>query len=120
MAEKTHKSRPFKVKNKAQTLPKQVQNNFEKVQKTTFLTQELVKNDPSKWSKMGHILTQNLNYRGHLWTFEAENTPKSGPFKVENNALTLPKQLQKNFEKVQKTTFSTPKMVKNDPSKRSK
>ena len=34
----------------------------------------------------------------------------------ENNALTLPKQLWNNFEKVQKMTFSTPKMVKNDPS----
>ena len=67
--------------------------------------------------KVGHFLTQNLNYRGHLWTFEAKNTPKSGPFKVENNAQTLPKQLQNNFEKVEKTTFSTPKMVKNDPSK---
>ena len=66
---------------------------------------------------MGHILTQNLNYRGHLWTFEAENTPKSGSFKVENNAQTLLKQLQNTFEKVQKMTFWTPKRVKNDPSK---
>ena len=66
--------------------------------------------------KMSTYLTENLNYRGHLWTFEAENTPKSGPFKVENNAQTLPKQLQNNFEKVQKMTFWTPKMVKNDPS----
>ena len=67
-----------------------------------------------------HFLTQNLDFWGHLSTLRAENTRKSGPFKVENNALTLPKQLQKNFEKVQKTTFSTPKMVKNDPSKWSK
>ena len=44
------------------------------------------------------------------------NITKSGPFKVENNAQTLPKQLQTNFEKVQKMTFSTPKVVKNDPS----
>ena len=63
------------------------------------------------------ILNENLNFQGHLSTFRAENTPKSGPFKVENNALTLPNQLQNNFEKVEKTTFSTPKMVKNDPSK---
>ena len=75
---------------------------------------------PLKSAKMSKILTKNLDFRGHLSTLRAENTPKSGPFKVENNALTLPKQLQNNFEKVQKTTFSTPKMVKNDPSKRSK
>ena len=44
-------------------------------------------------------------------------TSRIGNFKVENNAQTLPKQLQNNFEKVQKTTFSTPEFVKNDPSK---
>ena len=68
-------------------------------------------------SKVGHILTQNFNYMGDLWTSEAEITPKSWPFKVENNAKTLPSQLQNNFEKVQKMTFWTPKVVKNDPSK---
>ena len=75
---------------------------------------------PLKSAKISKILNQNLDFRGHLWTLRAENTPKSGPFKAQNNALTLPKQLQNNFEKVQKTTFSTPKIVKNDPSKRSK
>ena len=45
-----------------------------------------------------------------------ENTTKSWPFKTENNAQTLPKQLlQSNFEKVQKMTFSTPKIAKNEP-----
>ena len=66
---------------------------------------------------MTKILTQNLDYWGHLSTFRAENTHKSGPFKVKNNAQTLPKQLKNNFEKVKKMTFSTSKMVKNDPSK---
>ena len=66
---------------------------------------------------MSIFLVENLDFRGHLRTFEAENTSKSRPLKVENNAQTLPKQLQNNFEKVQKTTFMTPKMVKNDPSK---
>ena len=32
--------------------------------------------------------------------------------KVENNAQTLPEQLHNNFEKVQKTIFSSPKMAK--------
>ena len=64
---------------------------------------------------MSKILTQNLNFQGHLSIFEAQNSLKSAPFKTKNNAQTLPKQLQNNFEKVQKTTFLTPKMVKNDP-----
>ena len=66
------------------------------------------------------FLTENLHFRGHLSTFRAGNTHKSKPLKAENNARTLPKQLQNNFEKVQNTTFSTPKMAKNDPSERPK
>ena len=61
--------------------------------------------------KMSKFLTENLNFRGYLSTFGAENTPKSRPFKVENNAQILPKQLQNNFEKLQKTTFSTLKIA---------
>ena len=41
----------YEAKNKAQTLPKQVQNNFEKVEKSTFLTFKMVENDPSDRSK---------------------------------------------------------------------
>ena len=70
-----------------------------------------------KSAKMSKFWTTNFDFHGHLATFRAENTLKSRPFKVKNNAQTLPEQLQNNFEKVQKTTFSTPKMVKNDPSK---
>ena len=70
--------------------------------------------------KMGQILNENHDFRGHLSTYRAENLHKGRSFKTENNALTLSKQLQNNFEKVQNTTFSTPKMVKNDPSKRPK
>ena len=54
---------------------------------------------------------------GHISTFRTKNTPKSRPFKGENNAQTTPEQLLNNFEKVQKPTFLTPKKVKNDPSK---
>ena len=61
---------------------------------------------------MSKFLTENFDFRGHLSTFEAENTQKSRPFKAKNNAQTLPKQLQNNFEKVQKSTFLTPKMAK--------
>ena len=51
----------------------------------------------------GQNLTLNLDFRGHIATFRAENTPKSGPFKAENNAQTTSKQLQNKFQKVQKT-----------------
>ena len=68
-------------------------------------------------SQNGQILTKNLDFRGHLLNSGGENTPKSGPFRSKNNALILPKQLQNNLEKVQKMTFSTPKMVKIEVSK---
>ena len=35
-AENTTKNRPFKAKNNTQTLPKLLQNNFEKAKKKTF------------------------------------------------------------------------------------
>ena len=63
-------------------------------------------------SKVSKILSENLDFRGHLSTLGAVNTLKSGPFKAENNALTPPKQLQNNFKKVQNTIFWTPKMAK--------
>ena len=66
------------------------------------------KNEVSKWP----ILTKNLDFRGHLSTFRAENTPKSGPSRSKNNALRNPEQLQINFTKVQKTTFFAPKIAK--------
>ena len=70
-----------------------------------------------KSAKMSKFWTTNFDFHGHLATFRAENTLKSRPFKVKNNAQTLPKQLQNNFEKVRKMTFLTQKMAKNDPSK---
>ena len=69
---------------------------------------------------VGHPRDPKGEDHGYLTTFRGINAPKSGPFKYENNAQTLPKQLQNNFEKVQKSTFLTPKMVKNDPSNRPK
>ena len=51
MGSKEYESWPLTTKNKAQTLPKQVQNNFEKVQKSTFLITKIAKNDPSKRPK---------------------------------------------------------------------
>ena len=63
----------------------------------------------------GRILTKILDFWGHLQASRAEKTPKSRPLKAENNAQKLPKRFQFNFKKVDKTTFLTPKIVKNDP-----
>ena len=81
-AENTSKSGPFKVKNNAQTTSELLQTNFQKVQKTTFLTLKMVKMTLSE----GQILTQNFDFRGHISTFRAENTAKSGHLNAENDA----------------------------------
>ena len=60
----------------------------------------------------GQILTYNFDFRGHISTFRAINTPESGPFKAQNDAQITSKQLQNNFQKVQKTTFLARKTVK--------
>ena len=57
-------------------------------------------------------MTQNFDFRGHISTFRAENTAKRGHFKAENNAQTTSEHLQNNFQKPQKKTFLTLKMVK--------
>ena len=69
---------------------------------------------------VGHPRDPKGENHGYLTTFRSINAPKSGPFKYKNKAQTLPKQVQNNFEKVQKSTFLTPKMVKNYPSNRPK
>ena len=78
----TCKTGGFKVKNTAQTIPEQVQTNFLKVKKTTFLAPKMVKMTLSE----GQILTQNFDFQCQISTFRAENTPKSEAFKAKNNA----------------------------------
>ena len=72
---------PIKAETNAQILLKQPQNNFEKVQKTIFLPLKLLKNYPLKPPKWDKYLTKNLNFWGHLSTFQAKNTPKSWPLR---------------------------------------
>ena len=110
------KSASFKTKTNGQTLPKQPQNNFENDLFDPQNSQQWL----SHRSKVGYILSENLKFRGVLWIFGDEIKRKYYSFKTKNNAQTLPKQHQNKFEKVQKTTFSTPKMGKNYPSNRSK
>ena len=47
---------------------------------------------------VGHPRDPKREDPGYLTTFRGINAPKSGPFKYENNAQTLPKQLQNNLE----------------------
>ena len=61
---------------------------------------------------VGHPRDPKGEDHGYLTTFRGINAPKSGPFKYENNAQTLPKQLQNNFEKGQKITFLAQEMAK--------
>ena len=52
---------------------------------------------PLKSAKMSKFLIQNLNPKGYLSIFGAQNTPKSMPFETKNKAQTIPKQFQNNF-----------------------
>ena len=56
----------FKTENKAQTLSKQVQKNFEKVEKSIFFDHQNGQKSPLESAKMNRFSTQNLNIRGHL------------------------------------------------------
>ena len=87
-----------------QNAPSKCQNLIPKIRiETSFI--DLLR--PKMTLSEGQNLTKNLDFRGNLSTFRAENTPKSGPSKSKNNAQTLLKLLQNNFEKVQKTFLTT-------------
>ena len=72
----------FKAKNDAQTTSEQLETNFQKALKTGFLTLKMVKMTLSE----GQILNQNFDFRGHISTFRAKNTLKTGHFEAKNNA----------------------------------
>ena len=64
-------------------------NNTKKLRKSPendFLDPQNGQKWPLKTAKMSQILTENFDFRGHLSTFWAENTPKSRPYKGGNNA----------------------------------
>ena len=60
-------------------------------------------------------MTYSLDFRGHISTFQAKDTSESWAFNAKNDAQTTSKQLQTNFQKVQKTGFLAAKMVKMTP-----
>ena len=61
------------------------------------------------------ILTFNFDFRGHITTFRAKNTPESWACKAQNDAQTTSEQLLTNFQKVQKTIFFCPQNGENYP-----
>ena len=108
---KKHKCRPFKTKNNTETLCKQLLNNFEKVQKTTFLTLKIAKNG-NKWhsqmSKVCQILLEISIYEIIYQLLELKIHSKFSLWRFKRMA----KQFQNNYEKVQNTTFLTRKIAK--------
>ena len=57
------------------------------------------------------LICQNLMYLKYI-KFPYRPRLVTSAFKAKNNAQTTSEQLQTNFQKVQKTTFLAPKMVK--------
>ena len=57
---------------------------------------------------MSESFTQNLDFQDDLSTFEAQNTPRCRPFEAENQAQTLPKQVQKQLRKSPQIDFFDP------------
>ena len=72
---------------------KQFLNNSKAVQKTSFLLPNIVKNKSSRPPKSASILPKILISGIINQPFELKIIRKSKPFKAENNALILPKQL---------------------------
>ena len=69
---------------------------------------EKINTPPFGAQKGGHQnLSLNFDFRGHILTFRAENTAKSGLFKVKNNANTTSEQPQ--TKKSPKNDFFGPK-----------
>ena len=120
-AENTVKRGSFKAKNNDWKFLKQLQNNFEKVQKTSFLAPKIVKNDPSKRQKRAIFLPIIVIFGVICKPLPVLKIhPKVDHLRSKTMLKHFLNNSKNNFEKVQKTTFWTPKIVRNDPSKRSK
>ena len=100
-------SLPLKVKNIVQTMWAPTKYNFQEVLKTGFLTLKILK------ITLSVVQTLNINivFRGDSSSLWTENRLKIGAFKSKNNIITTSEQFFKNFQKVQKTTSLTLKIV---------
>ena len=57
-------------------------------------------------------MIKNVDMGGHIPTFQPEKKFKNRNFVRQNNTLTNFEQVQRNFEKVPKVSFVSPKIVK--------
>ena len=89
-------------------------NNFIfcKVQKTIFWSRKIVNTTLSK-VKIDQMLTENLKFPSHLWTFTAKNKPKSS---LLGRKIMLKHSLN-NFWKSLEKHFIAPKIFKMTHSK---
>ena len=88
-------------------MPKQLRNiskrTFKKSKKRLYLAPKMVK----MTLPVGQFLTKNFDFRGQIWTFQAEITPKV--------RLLRPKIMPKQLRNISKITFKTPKNGLFDP-----
>ena len=96
-------SRPFKVKNNAQTSLKKLQNSLEKVQKTTFLTLKIVEHNPSKRQNQ-KMFYGKFQFLGSIINVRSWKKPKEGLFRLKSMPKHFLNNTKTSFEKVKKTT----------------
>ena len=77
-----------------------------------WVDHEIVKNNPTKSSRSANFWQKISIFWVIYQPLKLKIQLKVRHFKVENNAQILPRQLQNNFEKVQKTTVSIPKIAR--------
>ena len=76
-AEKVRKWRPFNLRNNADTLLKHLQIKLEKVREYDFFDRQNELKTTTKMLKVSQNLFENIDFRGQISTFKAENTPRS-------------------------------------------
>ena len=84
-------------------MPKQLQNNSEKVEKMGFLALKMVQMTLHE----GQNLNENMYFISYLSTYLAKDASKNSSFKATNDAWIITNQPQNRFEKVHKMSFST-------------
>ena len=103
------------------TMPRHILNNskrtLKKSRKRLFW--------PSKWSKMtppnrkmSNLLNENFDFKGHLSTFRAENTPKVGLLRSKTVPKHFPNNSKTTLKKSRKRLFRPPKRPKMTPIER--
>ena len=113
-AKNKSESEAFKAKNDTQTTSEQLQTNFEKVQKMIFSTLKMVENSQNYHVTEAKMSVKN-RYFGHQKIFLGRYQTQVWAFWVQNNAITILKQLPNCFEKVKNVPKNKPHPSKNTP-----